>query len=107
MITHALRFEDEAAAVAALPQHRIDGEAGPCWDTFVDGPFAVMRGTGVMVADPETGEDREVMEPVAGYHLNVNLEDLDDTLPGLIGAWDHPGHLVFGDAPVAPMRVFS
>jgi len=104
MITHAFRFDDESAAVAALPQFH----NGEDWDrSRVDGPFPVRRGTGEFVTDPVSGEDVEVMEPVAGYHLNINLDALDDTLPGLIGAWDHPGHLVFGETPLTPVRVFA
>lgn len=104
MITHAFRFDDESAALAALSQFRNDTD----WDrTRVDGPFAVLRRTGEVVTDPETGEDVEVMTPITGYHLNINLDALDVSLPGLIGAWDVPGHLVFGDAPVTPMRVFA
>lgn len=108
MITHAFRFDSESVAVAALPQFRAATDDGAGWDTSrVDGPFTVMRGTGAFVTDPETGEEVEIMEPVEGYHLNVNLDDLDDALPGLIGAWDHPGHLVFGETPLTPARVFA
>ena len=104
MITHAFKFDDAAAALAALPQFR----AGDDWDRGrVDGPIPVMRGTGEMVTDPETGEAIEIMEPVEGYHLNINIDALDDSLPGLIGAWDHPGHLLFGATPVTPVRVFA
>lgn len=108
MITHAFRFDDEAAAVSALPQFRAATDDGEGWDADrVDGPITVLHATGETATDPDSGEDYEVMAPVAGYHLNVNLDDLDDTLPGLIGAWDHPGHLVFGEIPVTPTRVFA
>ena len=108
MITHAFRFDTESAAIAALPQFRVATDDGEGWDrSRVDGPFAVMHGTGEYATDPDTGEEVEVMTPVAGYHLNVNLDALDATLTGLIGACDHPGHLVHGDAPVTPMRVFA
>lgn len=108
MITHAFRFDDESAAVAALPQFCVPTDDGSDWDrSCVDGPIPVMRGTGEFVTDPETGEAIEIMEPVAGYHLNINLDALDDSLPGLIGAWDVPGHLVYGETPVTPMRVFA
>lgn len=105
MITHAFKFDDVSSAKAALTLFWIDGED---WDRdHVDGPIPVRRGTGEIVTDPETGEAREIMAPVEGYHLNINLDALDATLPGLIGAWDAPGHLVFGETPVTPARVFA
>lgn len=102
--THFLRFDDEASAKAALPEHWVEADDGWAWlRSHVDGPISIMRGTG----DFETveGEQVEVTEPVPGYHLNIGKTKMDTSLPGLVGIWNE-GRLVYGDKPNIPAVVF-
>ena len=71
MNTYFLRFENEAQAIEALPQFRIDGE----WKSHRDGSDidvigAIYKPTGDTITDPVEGFEYPEMEPVGGWHVN-------------------------------------
>ncbi len=107
MITHFLKFDDEASAIAALPQYR----AGDGWRRdMVDGPIQIVVATGATQPGPWGGPDVAVTEPVPGYFLNIGLPELDASMPGLTGAGYGPAEdftLVHGSKPDTPQRVFA
>jgi hypothetical protein len=109
MITHACRFESEAAALAALAEFTAqDDDGGATFiRSFVDPIGTIYTGTGTFQTDPETGDQVEVMAAVEGWNVNVALPALRTDLPGLVGAWAEPGHLLNGEHPVTPVRVWG
>jgi hypothetical protein len=110
IITHACEFASEAEAFAALPEYLVaNEEAGPVdWDrSRIDAPIEIMIGTGAFVTDPETGQQIEIKTPKPGYRVNLALDELRTDLSGLVGVWEAPGMLLFGEHPVTPQRVFA
>lgn len=110
MITHALKFASEDEALKALPDFWIEDPETKIRDwrrDCVDGPFEVLKGTGQFTTDPETGASIEVMTSEPGYFLNIALPELNQKLSGLVGAWEVPGKLLWGEAPKTPSRVFA
>lgn len=86
MITHFLKFTDEAAAKKALPEFWLQTEDGWTWRRdVVDGPIREAR----------------------SYCLNIGLPALNEKLSGLIGAVDEAVTFVFGDQPQMPQREFA
>lgn len=82
MLDAYLKFDDEAAALAALAMAGLTGKP--------DGTWAVDQ-VGTVYSDPVLEEDGEILEaPVAlpGYHINVRM--VSGALP----------------EPLAPFRVF-
>jgi len=78
-----LRATDEATVLAALAAVGLEGpDDVAAWgmghgadriDLIRVG--AIMAPTGVVVADPDTGEDVVVMAPVEGWHANLYVAD--------------------------------
>ncbi len=96
MILHFLQFPDEATAKSALPDYWSQTDTGGDWKrSFIDGPIPIVDGSG---------------NPVSGYFLNVALDSLNQSLPGLTGAGYGPADdftLVYGVKPITPQRVFA
>jgi len=100
LITHFVKFADEATARTALPTYWCTTQTGWDWNrSIVDGPVPVRDNDG---AGPLS----------AGYFLNIALPALNPSLPGLTGA----GHtdpvtkawvIDWGTAPITPQRVFA
>jgi hypothetical protein len=96
MITHYLKFNDEAAAAAALPDCRRNDQ----WRSdFVDAGFQLTR-------PDDQGND----VATTGFHINVMLPALDPEIAAkreFIWAIDEAGATVAGTPIYLPKRCFA
>lgn len=90
MITHFCQFPDKATAQAQLAAYlTADGNFRP---DIVDAGGAgdpgipITEPSGQMVTDPATGQQVPGVQPKPGYFVNIILDTLNTSLPGLTGA---------------------
>lgn len=79
---HLVMFADAASAFAALPQHAVQGDAGPVWNPGYAMPVSVT------VPDPSGGTDENgaaLRVAVSGYFAWISLGAVDPSIRDLPG----------------------
>ena len=95
MKMYFLRFDNEAEAKTALADYMQEGEFITASVTHaLDVVGVIYSPTGVMLTD-EDGNISPEMAPIAGYHINMALNELPDALAA------------YQVIPTTPSRVFA
>ena len=96
MQAYFLKFADEAEAMANLAEYRVEGQ----WQTAsvdhaLDVVGTIYQPTGIVITN-EDGESYPKMAALDGFHVNLAIAQLPESLQPFVVTPNHPARVFAG-----------